>query len=169
MAILVAVGGKYERDEVVELGYDLATVYDDDLVVLHVMEQKQFKELRGQTEIKTPILVAAGDEAPGLAYRESKQTEEPYNLEMAVSDAAGVAQQCISRTLSTEDPSRITAKGRVGDPAEEIVKEAEKLEARFIVVGGRKRSPVGKAVFGSTSQSVLLRSDSPVVATARAK
>jgi len=167
MAILAAVGGKYERDEVVEIGYDLASAYDDDLVVLHVMSDKQFKEIRGKTDIQSPIRVTAGGETPGLAYRESQQKEEPYNLEMAVEDAAGVAETCVRRSLSGEDQSRITTTGRVGDPAEEIIDEAERLDARFIVVGGRKRSPVGKAVFGSTSQSVLLESRTPVVALTR--
>ncbi|SFS89849.1 universal stress protein [Halostagnicola kamekurae] len=53
--------------------------------------------------------------------------------------------------------------GRVGDPAEEILDRAAAVDARYIVIGGRPRSPVGKALFGSVTQSVLLDADRPVV------
>lgn len=50
-----------------------------------------------------------------------------------------------------------------GDPAETIIDTAEDLDADAIVVAGRKRSPAGKALFGSVSQSVILGSDHPVI------
>ncbi|WP_087714581.1 universal stress protein [Natronolimnobius baerhuensis] len=50
----------------------------------------------------------------------------------------------------------------VGDRAEEIVELAETVDADNIIVGGRKRSPTGKAVFGSTAQRVLLTAPCPV-------
>ena len=57
--------------------------------------------------------------------------------------------------------------GRVGDPTEEVLAVAAELDARYVVVGGRRRSPVGKALFGSTTQEVLLESDRPVVTVMR--
>lgn len=53
--------------------------------------------------------------------------------------------------------------GRVGDPAAEILDRAADVDARYVVIGGRSRSPVGKALFGSVTQSVLLDADRPVV------
>ena len=50
-----------------------------------------------------------------------------------------------------------------GDPADEILDEAEKLDADLVCVGGRKRSAAGKALFGSVTQSVILHSNRPVV------
>jgi nucleotide-binding universal stress UspA family protein len=58
-----------------------------------------------------------------------------------------------------------TVLDRSGDTAADIVREAEELDADAVVLGGRKRSPVGKAVFGSTTQSVILDTDRPVVVT----
>ena len=52
-----------------------------------------------------------------------------------------------------------------GEAAEDITDEAEELDADLVVLGGRKRSPVGKVLFGSVSQEVLLNTDYPVVVT----
>lgn len=50
-----------------------------------------------------------------------------------------------------------------GDPAVEIVELAHELDADAIVIAGRERSPVGKALLGSVSQSVLRSADRPVI------
>ena len=52
--------------------------------------------------------------------------------------------------------------GFVGDAAEKLVDLADKREADRVVISGRTRTPVGKAVFGSTSQTVLLDAPCPV-------
>jgi len=49
-----------------------------------------------------------------------------------------------------------------GDIENTIVDVAEELGANMIVMGGRKRSPAGKLIFGSTTQDVLLQSSIPV-------
>jgi nucleotide-binding universal stress UspA family protein len=50
-----------------------------------------------------------------------------------------------------------------GDPAEEVVERARELDVDCICVAGRKRSPAGKALFGSVSQDVILDSDRAVL------
>ncbi|MFW5955911.1 MAG: universal stress protein [Halorhabdus sp.] len=54
---------------------------------------------------------------------------------------------------------------RHGNPVAEIIVAAEEVAADLIVMGGRKRSPLGSALFGSVSQDVLLEADRPVVIT----
>lgn len=54
--------------------------------------------------------------------------------------------------------------GLVGDPAGEILEYSTTEDAEYIVVSARKRSPLGQAVFGSVTQSLLLNAQRPVVA-----
>ncbi len=50
-----------------------------------------------------------------------------------------------------------------GDPGDQVLDQAEATDADLISVAGRKRSPAGKAVFGSVSQEVMLNGDVPVL------
>jgi nucleotide-binding universal stress UspA family protein len=50
------------------------------------------------------------------------------------------------------------------DPAEELIAAATSSDADFIVIGLRKRSPVGKLLLGSNAQRVLLDAACPVLA-----
>jgi nucleotide-binding universal stress UspA family protein len=51
---------------------------------------------------------------------------------------------------------------RHADPATAILEEVDEIDADWIIMSGRKQSPVGKVLFGSVTQSVLLDSDIPV-------
>ncbi len=53
---------------------------------------------------------------------------------------------------------------RGNDPAQDLVAVAEARQAELIVIGLRRRSPVGKLMLGSNSQSILLQAECPVLA-----
>jgi nucleotide-binding universal stress UspA family protein len=50
------------------------------------------------------------------------------------------------------------------DPAEDLIAVAEEVSADMIVIGLRRRSPVGKLILGSNAQRVLLDAPCPVLA-----
>jgi nucleotide-binding universal stress UspA family protein len=50
------------------------------------------------------------------------------------------------------------------DPADDLVNVANEVSADIIVIGLRRRSPVGKLILGSNAQRVLLDAPCPVLA-----
>jgi nucleotide-binding universal stress UspA family protein len=50
------------------------------------------------------------------------------------------------------------------DPAEDLVNVSSEVGAELIVIGLRRRSPVGKLILGSNAQRVLLDAPCPVLA-----
>ncbi|MGY5883586.1 universal stress protein [Modestobacter lacusdianchii] len=51
-----------------------------------------------------------------------------------------------------------------GDLADAVLRVAEEADASVIVIGLRRRSPVGKLLMGSSAQRILLDADRPVLA-----
>jgi len=143
MSIVAAVDGTTEADPVVETGFDLASAYDTELHVLHCVTQSEFEERKATVE-----RVGSFD-----GYSKSQRADA----------AANVANEVVVGTLDDADFDRISTLGRVGDPVSEITAVADEISAQYLVIGGRERSPAGKAVFGSTTQSVLFEADCPVV------
>lgn len=135
MTILCAVDGETVPDRVVTVGHDLATNYGTDLIVLNVMTRDRYETL---------------------------STERvDFFMDDATTEARDTARSVVDETL--EEGASFTPRGRIGDPTEEVLEEAVNRDAEFLVIGGRKRSPVGKALFGSTTQALLLGSQRPVV------
>ena len=65
-------------------------------------------------------------------------------------------------TTDIEHDLRHMVRGK--DPVRDVLEAAEEIDADLIVIGIRRRTPVGKLVLGSNSQSILLEAPIPVLA-----
>ncbi len=67
----------------------------------------------------------------------------------------------VARDYGVEVETHLLVRGL--EPADDIIAFSEENNAELIVMGVRKRSPVGKLLFGSVAQRVILNTDIPVM------
>jgi len=75
--------------------------------------------------------------------------------------------QSVLKEADVEHDVRQLVRGM--DPAEDLVNVAGEVDAELIVIGLRRRSPVGKLILGSNAQRVLLDAPCPVLAVKAAE
>ncbi len=138
--ILLAVGpGDANRTaELAEAVIEVAKPADSTVVLGHVFTDSEYKEVLERLEFD-----------PDTAVDTDEVTQRHATIRnlRAPLDDAGVAYEI---------------RGAVGEHGKTIVDLASAVDADRVIVGGRKRSPTGKAVFGSTAQEVLLSAPCPV-------
>jgi nucleotide-binding universal stress UspA family protein len=88
---------------------------------------------------------------PGLDAEELYERSKPPNTVHEVESAL------------QEAGLDVTVHRRLGKPAAEIIDFVKEMDADHVVIAGRSRSLVGKIIFGSVAQRVLL--DAPVPVT----
>jgi nucleotide-binding universal stress UspA family protein len=108
----------------------------------------------------------------------SASAEGRAALEQAVSEAnLRGSRLVVVHTAPDEDIAKLTEQlqssgvayevksaGDALDPADELLRAADAANAEIIVIGLRRRSPVGKLLLGSNAQRVLLDAACPVLA-----
>ncbi|MBV0925948.1 universal stress protein [Halomicroarcula limicola] len=99
---------------------------------------------------------------------QSGQEMEAYLLHVFDDNPEGASVSQVEAVRETKD--RLEELGvevelleASGSPQNEILRHAEEYDVDQICVGGRKRSPTGKALFGSVTQAVILGTNLPVL------
>lgn len=138
---------------------------------------KNESRARAQVEAVLQVPVTAGDLAVDVVhvYEDASTTDaewaagdsftETFDAEMA--EKARNADRIPSSVETAVDLLEssgldFTVYERSGEPAKAILEFAAEQDSDVIVLGVSRRSPVGKVLFGSVVQAVILDSDRPV-------
>lgn len=140
MTIVAAIGDTSRDGAVVREARELAERLGEELYVVIVMKSSDFVELE-RASIERTGQVVDRDELESMAEQ--------------------VASEIAAEAIADEYAYEVAA--FIGEPVEELTTFAEAHDVEYLVIGGRKRSPIGKLVFGSTAQSILLNYDRPIV------
>jgi nucleotide-binding universal stress UspA family protein len=111
------------------------------------------------------VLVAVPDSPEGIAALAAGAAEaDLLDTDLIVVNLALTALDTSSIPTGTQ-VKVIERAGRADrDPADAVLDEIKAHDVSRLVIGLKRRSPVGKALLGSVSQRLLLESPVPVVA-----
>ncbi|MDS0299090.1 universal stress protein [Halogeometricum sp. S1BR25-6] len=139
--VLVAVGptDSDRLDRLVEETVDVAGPTGATVVLAHIFSPEDFE-----------------DRVEALGFSEAANDVSPDSVAVRYSVIREFADRLDAEGIDYE------VRGTVGIEDEGITALAEESEADRILVGGRKRSPTGKAVFGSLAQQIMLSAPCPV-------
>lgn len=135
MPIIAAVDQSERAELIIAQARELADAYD---VKLHVVHVKEFS----------------------VGHLQTESAQDTTDIEDVQREAKDIASELGSKVVNEESFEPV---GLVGSPPEEIIEYSKEHNAEYIVVSGRKQSPVGKALFGSVTQSLLLNAECPAV------
>ncbi len=121
--------------------------YDDSKVAQDALElaKKHAEKLGARIHVVTSM--AGGPEVPREAFEKAERRLDEAKTRVRKNDIACEAHLSV----------------RGLQPGEDLVQYAEENQIDQIVIGVRQRSKVGKLLFGSTAQYVILEAPCPVV------
>jgi nucleotide-binding universal stress UspA family protein len=126
------------------------------IVVGYVPKPEGHAALRRATEeaqLRNGRLVVVNSHRGGREFHDDDAVKTETDLEEIRAEL---------RAAGVEHEVRQLVRGM--DPADDLVNVANEVDAEFIVIGLRRRSPVGKLILGSNAQRVLLDAPCPVLA-----
>ena len=144
-AILLPVGRSDDRriESLASTAAELGGLMQSTVCILHVFTESRFAQVRDRLD--------HDPDAP----------PDPDEAARHVRPVRAVARQLGPPLRDYGSTVRIA--GRIGETvSDEIVAATAEIDAKQVLVGGRRRTPVGKVKTGSTAQRVLLDAPCPV-------
>ncbi|MBM6546064.1 universal stress protein [Janibacter sp. YIM B02568] len=106
-----------------------------------------------EAKLRTQPLVVINSDRGGSGFTGEHAAEQEQALQ-------GVKDQMAAAGIEVDVRGLVRGK----EPAEDLIAVAEETNAELIVIGLRRRTPVGKLILGSNAQRVLLDAPCPVLA-----
>jgi len=106
-----------------------------------------------EAKLRGSDLIVVNSHRGGLEYKDSKYERADHEL--------ATLETKLEQSGLTYDVSQLV---RGLEPAEDLIGIAEEADADLIVIGLRRRTPVGKLILGSNAQRILLDAPCPVLA-----
>ena len=140
--LLAAGGGNGDLvDKLAATATDIADPADAEIILAHVFSDAEYDEALDRLNLSPDAEVT------------------PSAIAQRKTDVRDLVDRLAESGLDVTTYGRLAGDASRGERLAEI---ADEVDADMVVVGGRDRSPAGKALFGSTSQDVLLESACPV-------
>ena len=105
-----------------------------------------------EAEVRSAGLVIVQAPAPKQRFGRSHESEVPAASE---EDERMLAVSGVAHELVSVHPD--------SDPADAILEACRRVDAQLLVIGTRKRTPVGKLIMAPTTQRILLEATCPVL------
>jgi len=139
--LVVAVGPNDDSrtEELTRAIIDIAEPVDASAVLLHVFTESAYEE--------------GVDEAGFTDEERPSATDLAARLEAIDDLAAELEAAGVSYGI----------RGAIGAESETIIGETDAVGGDLLYLSGRKRSPTGKAVFGSTAHRIMMNASCPVL------
>lgn len=111
------------------------------------------RQASAESKLRTVKLIVVNSHRGGRDFdaEEALRFEQELKAVQMELDEAGIEHE-------------VRALVRGNEPAEDLVAVANESDAQCIVIGLRRRTPIGKLILGSNAQRILLEAQCPVLA-----
>lgn len=156
--ILVPVDGSPHSVKAVELASDLASKYEAEIVLLHVLLRGHMPDgLKKAIEIEVGTRKTSSDHLVNMPQQILARVGSKKDLQLSLEELNYIGKHVLSSVASIcRDKGIATIQERVeeGNPANIIIKVAEEIPADMIVMGNRGLSDLKGILVGSVSHKV---------------
>jgi len=156
--ILVLVDGSPHSVKAVELASDLASKYDAQIILLHVLLRGHMPDgLKKALEIEVNKHEARADNLVNIPQEIMARVGSKKNVQLSFEELDFIGKYMLSNVAvicQDKGVSKVEKRVEEGDPAKVIIKLADDVQADMIVMGNRGLSDFQGMLVGSVSHKV---------------